>query len=176
MAPSPAHDTAFRRIYDECFPAVQRYCLRRLPVADANDAVSEVFLVAWTKRSSIPTAALPWLYGVAHNVVRNQRRTARRTLRLRGRASAEPVYPDLDAETQVIRGFEDDRIVATLEAMPEQDRDVLMLRAWEGLTAREIAGVVGCSVPAAEKRLVRATRRFESALGAHPHATREERP
>jgi hypothetical protein len=56
-------------------------------VADVNDATAEVFLVAWKKLGLVPAGdeTLPWLYGVARNVVRNADRSSRRSGRLVGR-------------------------------------------------------------------------------------------
>jgi RNA polymerase sigma factor (sigma-70 family) len=175
MAHSPAHDARFRRIYDQHFAAVQRYCLRRLPLADANDAVSEVFLVAWKKRSQIPDEPLPWLYAVAKNVVRNFSRASRRSKRVATRVQSEPIYPTPGADVQVVRKAEDDALMKALRTLSDADQEVLMLRAWEGLSASEVAHVVDCSLAAAEKRLARAMRRLGTALKAtHPHAIGEE--
>ena len=91
-----------------------RYCLRRLPVADANDATAEVFLVAWKKIDRVPAGeeALPWLYGVARNVVRNFSRSTRRSGRLGGLARQYEPGP----ETQVVRRQEDEKLLSTLQA------------------------------------------------------------
>ncbi len=164
MAQSPIHDPEFRRIYDESFAAIRSYCIRRLSLADANDAVSEVYMVAWRKRSSIPRESLPWLYGVARNVVRNTQRSARRSLRTSARAQAEPVYPGPGADVVVVRNADDDALVRALESLRNADQEVLRLRAWEGLSAPQIAQVVGCSPAAAEKRLSRAMKRLEAAV------------
>lgn len=175
MARSPAHDVEFRRIYDENFAAIRSYCLRRLPLPDANDAVSEVFLVAWKKRSAIPDDALPWLYAVARNVVRNSLRSTRRLQRVVARAQAEPVYPAPGADVQIVRNAEDAALMEALRTLSDADQEVLMLRAWEGLTAFQVAEVVGCSLAAAEKRLARAMARLEKAVTAmQPHTTRKE--
>lgn len=175
MAQSPAHDARFRRIYDENFEAIRRYCLRRLPLIDANDAVSEVFLVAWKRRDAIPDNSTAWLYGVARNVVRNITRRIRRSERLIARANAEPVYPTPESDVQVIRNAEDGALLKALGTLSASDQEVLMLRAWEGLSAADVADVVGCSVAAAEKRLARAMHRLESAVQtANPHARRKE--
>jgi RNA polymerase sigma-70 factor (ECF subfamily) len=175
MALSPAHDVRFRLIYDDTFAPIQKYCLRRLPLPDANDAVSEVFLVAWKKRSSIPDDALPWLYAVARNVVRNSMRSTRRWRRVVARVHAEPVYPLPGADVQVVRKAEDDALLTALHTLSDADQEVLMLRAWEDLTASQVAHVVGCSAAAAEKRLARAMGRLEGAVkGRHLHATGEK--
>lgn len=62
------------RVFIEHANAVRRYA--RLHVGDgpADDVVAETFLVAWRRLDDIPTAALPWLLGVARNVVSNQHR------------------------------------------------------------------------------------------------------
>ena len=175
MAQSPAHDTEFRRIYDEHFPAIRSYCLRRLPNADANDAISEVFLTAWRRREAIPDPPLPWLYGVARNVVRNARRSTRRSMRITSRLAAEPSYPEPGADVPVVRHEDDQAVLDALATLSVQDQEVLMLRAWEGLSASGIATVVGCSLAAAEKRLSRASKRLEAAMKqTSPHAIGKE--
>ena len=60
---------------------IYNYCFRRVGNwATAEDLVSVVFLEAWRKRGTLldPEKALPWLYGIATNVVRNRRRWERR--------------------------------------------------------------------------------------------------
>lgn len=54
--------------------------------------------------------------------------------------------------------------VKALASLNEQDREVLILVAWQGLGAREAAQVVGCSTAALRVRLHRARKRFEQAL------------
>jgi RNA polymerase sigma-70 factor (ECF subfamily) len=161
---SPTHDPEFRRIYDEHFEAIRRYCLRRLPLSDANEAVSDVFLVAWRRRTAIPEESLPWLYGVAKNVVRNVDRQRRRSIRVAARASVEPSYPVPGADVVVVRNEDDDRLMTALSSLGTQDREILMLRAWEGMTAAQIAAVNGISVSAAEKRFSRAAKRLETSV------------
>ena len=51
-----------------------------------------------------------------------------------------------------------------LAKLSERDRDLLLLAAWDGLTADEIAVVVGCSRAAAKVRLHRARRRLQRTL------------
>jgi RNA polymerase sigma factor (sigma-70 family) len=161
---SPTHDQEFRRIYDEHFEAIRRYCLRRLPLADANDAVSDVFLVAWRRRNDIPEQELPWLYGVARNAVRNVERQKRRSLRVSARASVEPMYPSPGADVLMVRNEDDTRLMTALASLGDRDREILMLRAWEGLTAPQIAEINGISVSATEKRLSRAAKRLERSM------------
>jgi RNA polymerase sigma-70 factor, ECF subfamily len=53
-----------------------------------------------------------------------------------------------------------------LSEIKADDREVLMLAAWEGLTHAEIAEVVGCSLAAADKRVTRAKQRLADRYAA----------
>ena len=132
-------------------------------VPDVNDAVAEVFLVAWRRRSEVPSGLpLPWLYGVARNVVRNIERRNRRARRLNARLSREPRAVAHSGEVQLVRRSEERALAEALGALSGADREVIRLRAWEELSAHEIASVLGCSVAAAEKRVARALARLKT--------------
>jgi len=154
-------------MYANHFDAVSRYCLRRLPPDDAVDAVADVFLVAWRRADSWPTSedeTLPWLYGVARNIVRNAQRSSRRIRRLRARMNAEPLYPEPGADNQLVRNQPDAELVEALSSLRPDDQEVLRLRAQEGLTASQISLVLGCSEAAAKKRVSRALARLRKAM------------
>src|SRR5687767_10423352 len=72
----------FDRLFREHCDAIYRFCLRRTAdPARAEDAVSAVFFEAWRRRHDVDLemrSPLPWLYGVAVNVLRNQNRAERR--------------------------------------------------------------------------------------------------
>ena len=166
MAQSPSSDAKFRRIFDAHVPIVHRYCLRRLSVADANDAVSEVFLVAWRRIEEVPGGdeTLLWLLGVARNAVRNVTRSVRRSERVAARVADEPAVDDPGPEVQVVRSSEYAEVAEALASLKSQDREVIRLRVWEELTAPQIAVVMDCSLSAAEKRITRASARLTAAL------------
>ncbi|MGH3144162.1 MAG: RNA polymerase sigma factor, partial [Gaiellales bacterium] len=68
---------AFGLLFQRHAGAIYNYCFRRVGNWDAaEDLVSIVFLEAWRRRSKpLPIGKeLPWLYGIATNVVRNRRR------------------------------------------------------------------------------------------------------
>ena len=182
MGSSPTTEMKFRRIFDYHFEAVTRYCLRRLPVADVNDATAEVFLVAWKKIDSVPAGegALPWLYGVARNVVRNATRSTRRSGRLTGRLGGLARQQPPDPSAVVVRRREDEALVAAMGELSDDDQEVLRLRAYEGLTAPEIAVALDISPEAAKKRVTRALGRLRKAaslgeadVSPHPRAIPE---
>jgi len=178
-----ASEAEFRVMYDRNFDFVARYCLRRLPESAAQDAVSEVFLTAWRRFDAVPQGeeSLPWLYGVAKNVVRNIDRSSRRSLRLTARFRAQPQYPAPSPEVQVVRNEQDDELVTALKTLKPEDQEVLRLRAYEGLSVKQISSVVGCSEEAAKKRVSRALARLRKAAapersaqsGFNPRATHQ---
>ena len=180
MAESPSSDTKFREVFDAHLTSVQRYCARRLRPADANDAVAEVFLVAWRRIRQMPEGdeSLPWLLGVARNVIRNLERSGRRSSRLKARVEQEPTPANPGPEAQVIRHIEYAEVAAALNSLNPADQEVIRLRAWEELTAPQIAVVLGCSLAAAEKRVTRASQRLAKAVErrkvkVRPRAIRE---
>jgi DNA-directed RNA polymerase specialized sigma24 family protein len=69
---------AFGLLFDRHAKAIYNYCFRRIGSrATAQDLLSMVFLEAWRRRDKElpPDKVLPWLYGIATNVVRHQRRS-----------------------------------------------------------------------------------------------------
>lgn len=154
-------------------PQLLGYATRRVEQrADAADVVAEVFLIAWRRVESIPTSdedAIRWLYGVARRVVANQRRG-----KLRRHALAERLRGQLAAS-----GPQDpvglDPVHEAFAALPEADREILALHAWEGLSASEAAEVLGIRSAAARKRLERARRRIAAALADAPDGPTSDR-
>src|SRR5690606_10764582 len=117
------------------------------------------FLVAWRRRYEIPQQDLPWLLGVARNLILHHRRDA-------GRAGA-PV--DLDDASLLTAHLDEavserQRVLGSLKDLSESDRELLLLTAWDGLSPSEVAAVLGLSAATVRVRLHRARRRFAHAL------------
>lgn len=150
---------SFRALFEEAYPALRRYAqYRGLGSADADDLAAAVLEVAWRRFDEVPgDAALPWLYGVARNLLRNQARKERRRDMLRARLTVRESQDYDPADTAVIR--------EALEALSEDDRELLKLIAWDGLNPAEAAVVLGCSAAAARTRLHRARQRLAVRLG-----------
>ncbi|MDJ0663735.1 MAG: sigma-70 family RNA polymerase sigma factor [Acidimicrobiia bacterium] len=155
----------FERVYDDCYDAILRYCLRRSSREDALDAAAETFLVAWRRRADLPVGReLPWLYGVARRVVANQRRGRLRQVTVL--ASLRSVdEPDDGPETLVVQHSEITDLIAALDRLSPKDREVVCLAGWEELDRDELALAVGCTPNAATKRLNRALDRLGHELG-----------
>ncbi len=152
-------EETFRGLFAQHYGAVYAYCARRLGRDDAADAASDVFTVAWRRIRRVPgePEARPWLYGVARKVVANHRRTRIRRARLDARMATLGDHTWTDRPG----GFD-----AVLEQVSDDDREVLMLAAWEGLGPRELGRALGCSANAAAVRLHRARTRLSAAWDA----------
>ena len=161
-------DQRFRRLYLDHERDVRNYCRRRLPTADVDDAVADVFVVAWRRIDSLPVPAevRPWLFGVARNVVRNLEREARRRQRLWGKAAATADRSRREAgpEVAVVRLGDAETVLAALGTLKPADQEVLRLSKWEELTPAGIALVLRISPAAAGMRVKRASARMANAL------------
>lgn len=156
----------FELLFREHHAAVVAYVRRRAPDEAVDDVVEETFLVAWRRLDRVPAAELPWLLGVARNVLATQRRGAVRRQSLSRRvAAAQPgVSGVVDGESAGL----DPRLARALAELPDKDREALTLIAWDGLEPQEAAVVVGASAGAFRVRLHRARRRLRRALEERP--------
>ena len=129
------------------YDALYRYCYYRLRHAQhAEDVTQEAFLRALAALPGLPpphteTQALRYLYTVARNLcVDEYRRAPRAPLPLPEEESAQPAVPGFEAvstETLALR--------AALARLPEQQRELLLLRYANDLPAAAIAGLLGIS-------------------------------
>ncbi len=164
----------FDQLYRRHYGAVLAYCVRRTARADADEAAAETFAVAWRRRADVPAGdrALPWLYGVARRVLSHQRRSAARFRRLRAKVTALQPPPPPRPDTVVVERQEYARVRAAVAGLAPNDREVLLLSAWEGLSHAEIAAALGCSQAAVDKRLVRAKQRLARRYDGLSHSHR----
>src|SRR5580704_2381365 len=119
-------DDRFRRLVHEHSPAIGNYIRRRLyplTLADLDDLVEETLIVVWRRIDSVPSdAELPWMLGVARNVLRNARRSKNRRSAFESRLAPTP--DDASAEEHVIA---DDSVRNALASLPDDDREILLL-------------------------------------------------
>jgi RNA polymerase sigma-70 factor, ECF subfamily len=148
----------FEAVYAAHAGAVRAYALRRGAAEDADDVVAEVFLIAWRRWHDVPEDPRAWLLAVARRVQSNARRGASRRDVLRVRLEHERA-PGSGAAAPDDRGLRE-----ALLALREGDREALLLVAWEGLTHREAARVLGVRESTFAVRLHRAKRRLARAL------------
>lgn len=145
---------------------VWRFARRRTTsAADADDATAEAFAVAWRRRDDLPAgdAARLWLLATTRRVLANQHRATRRRRGLTTRlTSVAPAPGPADPAEEALRS--EDPLWAALASLPDEQRDLLIMRAWDGLAVGEIAQLLGCSPNAASIRLTRARGALDGAL------------
>jgi RNA polymerase sigma-70 factor (ECF subfamily) len=176
---------SFADAFDRYAPDILRYARRRTDSPDsAWDIVSDTFTVAWRHwdRRPDPDRLLPWLYAIAGNAVRDQRRSSDRRRRLLARLSADRTGPAADHADGVVLGGS---VSAALARLPAADREILCLIAWEGQTDAHALGLaLGLRPGSVRSRVHRARRRLralldegdEPALASAPPNPRNARP
>jgi RNA polymerase sigma-70 factor (ECF subfamily) len=159
---------AFTAVYDATFRQVLAYCRRRtLVVQDAEDALVEVYLVAWRRVDELVLvdSKVAWLIGIAHRVLANQHRGRNRRERLFGRllpVARQQVSPDpadIAAHNAAIA-----LVYTTLARLPPGDQELIRLFVLEDLTYDQIGSVLRLRPPVVRTRLYRARRRLAEQL------------
>jgi RNA polymerase sigma factor (sigma-70 family) len=157
-------------MFDRYARDLLRYCTRRVGEQVAEDVVAETFLVAYEQRDRYDAkrgGLLPWLYGIATNLLRRHRRTEVRALRALARgdrsAPGEPGHDGraaerVDAQRTVAR------LSAVLAKLPRRQRDVLLLFAVAELEYAEIAAALRIPLGSVQSSLHRARAKVRAAL------------
>ncbi len=172
---------AFGQLFGCHAQAVYTFCARRTAdLASAEDLTSITFLEAWRHRERVPSAdvgsALPWLLGVANNVVRNARRSQRRYRGVLERLPTPSVVPPAEdqaiARSMTEAGLRD--ALETISALPEREQEVVMLVLWSELPYEEAATALGIPVGTVRSRLSRARSKLQTVLNSPAHAVLKE--
>jgi RNA polymerase sigma factor (sigma-70 family) len=165
---SPA---AFGGLFDRHGRAVYRYVRRRVGDDLASDVTAEAFTRAFRDRGRFDGrsgSALPWLLGIATNIVRMNARSEERRLRAyarfaaNGQSSLSLVDIDARLDAQALGPV----LAEALAAMPSRQRDVLLLHAWGELSPAEIATALRVAPGTIRSDLHRARRFVEARLPA----------
>jgi len=142
-----------------------------LPHHDAEDIVQETFLSLFhhLERGRPRWNLNGWLFRVAHNLALKRRMANHAASSSVDHEEFLAQYPDPadNAEEQLAFNQAQQRLRAVFEALPEQDRRCLYLRA-EGLKYREIAKTLGISLGAVAASLSRSLAKMNRATGAEP--------
>jgi RNA polymerase sigma factor (sigma-70 family) len=153
---------AFGLVFDRHVTAVHAFVQRRVGGDLAEEVTAETFARGFAARGRYDTAqehALPWLLGIASNLMRRHWRSERRRLAAYARAvqhERPEAEPDVDGDVM--------RAVARL---PRRQREVLLLAAWADLSYAEIAHALDLPIGTVRSRLARARNRLgaDDALG-----------
>jgi len=164
---SPA-EAACRAWYDAHGAAVYGYLRFHLPSPDlAEDLTAEVFLralCAYARFDPKRGGPRPWLFRIAQNALRDERRQARRhrvvpIASLRDLRCGSP-----SPEERLLWEEEVSRLLIAVAELPARDRELIGLRYGSGLSTAEVGDVLGLREPAVRTRLWRALRRLREIL------------
>ena len=133
---------AFAPLYERYFPRIYAYCLRRVgSKEEAEDLTSLVFTRALIGiRSYRGGSVVAWLFRIAHNAVANHLRDRHAQLPLE---TAFLPSNGEDLSDSIVRAEEQKHLARLLAALPDEQREILVLRLVGELSAREIGAVIG---------------------------------
>jgi RNA polymerase sigma factor (sigma-70 family) len=149
---------AFEQVFEQHFDGVYGYLARRIGPELARDLASETFAQAFAgqrKYDSDRGEPRPWLFGIAHNLLRRHYREEERRLNALAKldpSASDPAFP------------EEPRLAAALAALPVEERDTLLLFAWADLSYEQIAEMLALPLGTVRSRLHRARGRLREAL------------
>jgi RNA polymerase sigma-70 factor (ECF subfamily) len=169
MTSTPADDRAerFSELFREFTPSVRGFVRTMVAASDVEPVVQATFETAWTKMEAIPLLSQrAWLFGVARNHVRNHVRAERRRSSLVDAIGAlRPVE-----ETRLFPGGVDPvevaPLLAALQRLSCDERELVQLVAWHEMEPAEIAVVLDISANNARVRIHRARRHLETLMQA----------
>ena len=159
--------SAFGVLFERHAGRIYNYCFRRTADwAQAEDLTSSTFLVAWRSHGRGPLqaeSALPLLYGIATNALRNQRRSLRRRREALARLPLERVEEtDLaeDASTRLDDQAAMRQLLRLFARLPGREQDVIALCDWSGLSYEDAAAALDIPIGTVRSRLSRGRRRL----------------
>ena len=173
IANSLARPERFEAIFDRHAAAIHRYLRRRVGDQLAEELAAETFARALRSRRQFDRShpsALPWLYGIAVNLIRMHVRSEQRrqrAYRLFGQAPPIQFSSTAEADARLDAQALGPALRAALAALSPDQREVLLLHAWAGLSLAEIAEALSISHATVRKRLHRARAKAAQWLERH---------
>jgi RNA polymerase sigma-70 factor (ECF subfamily) len=146
----------FSKLYDLYAPLVHGILLARVPRAEVDDLVQDIFLHAFKKLHTLRDSAAfgPWIAMIARNRAVDFHRRSRETVE---------ITDDLrGSDKQEARAAE---ILELIRSLPEAYRETLVLRLVEGMTGPEIAARTGLTAASVRVNLHRGMKQLREKLG-----------
>jgi RNA polymerase sigma-70 factor (ECF subfamily) len=172
--------SAFSLLFERHQPAVARLIARMLgesyqrrsQVVELEDLVQDVFVQVYRSLGAFRGNAkvTTWIYRIAVNVVLMHRRSARARPMFYPDDDVEPaICPNPIADEEVMRRTNIQALYRLLSQLSEKKRTVYILHEIEGLSASEVADIVGAPVLTVRTRLFYARRELLTLLRDDPH-------
>jgi len=160
---SQLDSSAFAGIFDRHAPVLLGYLVRRVGRDEAENLVGELFRVAFESRSRYDLSrpdARPWLYGIAANLVmKHHRSTKLHHGAMQHLALVRQELPDGSFDERFVNDVANAQVLAEIntlmDGLPERDREVAFLYAWQELSYNDIAAALDIPVGTVRSRLNR---------------------
>jgi RNA polymerase sigma-70 factor (ECF subfamily) len=141
----PIDGESARQLYEAHGRALLAYACSLTPDSSvAEDVLHQVFVRLLAGRVTITAPALPYLLRAVRNTALNHRRGRQREAPLTEADRWLEAPPDRSDEALAVQ--------SALRRLPAEQREVVILRLWAGLTFAEVATVVGCPMNTAASR------------------------
>src|SRR5262245_16607215 len=144
----------------------------------AEGLVGDLFRIAFERRKAFDASresALPWLYGIGSNLLLKHGRSEARRLRATARMAADSQPTDwrtraaaLDARMSI------SSVADAIESLPDEEREPLLLFAWEELSYRHVAEALELPIGTVRSRLNRARTHLRALL--EPNGKKRMKP
>ena len=128
----------FATVFDRHAGVVFRFLVRRVGRDTADELLGDTFRIAFERRATFDVgrpSARPWLYGIATNLLSRHRRTEARRLRATARLAADRTPDQLADHVAAVvdAGQRWPRVADAIGGLPDAEREVVLLYAWEEL-------------------------------------------
>jgi RNA polymerase sigma-70 factor (ECF subfamily) len=167
-----AYESLVRRYQDAAVRTAHLFA----PDGDAEDAVQEALVKAHRALDRFRDGSpfRPWLLRIVANEARNRRRSAgrRATLALRAAEDRRPGDAAPSPESAVLDREERAWLLAAVNGLDEDDREVIAARYFLDLSEAETAEMLGLPRGTVKSRLSRALARLRSHVAADPGGDR----
>ncbi len=175
IAASIAHPEQFEIIFERHYRAVLRFAVGRIGTSDGGDIAAEAFVRAFDRRARFKTdreSALPWLFGIAANIMRERARRRARRARAFERAASATIDAEIgghfdgDAVDRVDAVARSHELQAALDILTDDEYQVLMLLAVGDMSYSDIAGHLAIPIGTVRSRIHRARAKARELLGS----------
>ena len=162
----------FAEVFNRHYETIRRFAQRRLGMDVGEELAAQTFESAFRSRGRFDDryrSARPWLFGIATNLINNERRAERTRLRALGRTPVEP-HVSASPFDAVDARFDASRLAGplglALAELDPRERDVVLLMAWGELDYAEIGIALGIPIGTFRSRMHRARRRLRELVPA----------